>query len=223
MSDSVSMWWSEYLPLFAVGAWRTVQLTVMSMLLATALGLLIAVVRRMRVPGLSQFFAAFIQVMRLVPELVLLFLVYYSLPELGVLLSAFVSAVLVFGVHYSAFLSEVFRGGLEAIPHSQVEASKMLQLSRGVMWRRVILPQAVRNIIPTWGNYLQTVIKASALAGTITYGELFFQTNFMANQNFRYFEFFTVAAAIYFVLSWGAAKLQHRLERTFARERRKTA
>ncbi|WP_433500810.1 amino acid ABC transporter permease [Sphaerimonospora sp. CA-214678] len=223
MSDSVSMWWSEYLPMFAVGAWRTIQLTVMSMLLATVLGLLIAVVRRMRVPGLSQLLAAFVQVMRLVPELVLLFLVYYSLPELGILLSAFVSAVLVFGVHYSAFLSEVFRGGLEAIPHSQVEASKMLQLGKGVMWRRVILPQAVRNVIPTWGNYLQTVIKASALAGTITYGELFFQTNFMANQNFRYFELFTVAAAIYFVMSWGAAKLQHRLEKSFARERRKTA
>ena len=214
---------TEYTPLLAVGALRTVQLTVLSLLLATVLGLLIAVIRRMRMPVLSQLCAGFVQLMRVVPELVLLFLVYYSLPQLGIMLSAFASAVIVFGSHYSAFLSEVFRGGLDAIPHSQIEASKMLQMNTALMWRKVIIPQAIRNVVPAWGNYLQTILKATALAGTITFGELFFQANFLANQSFRYFELFTIAAAIYFVMSWGAAQLQKRLEQYFAKDRKAIA
>lgn len=210
----------DYAPFLVKGTINTIVLTGTSLLLASVIGVIIAVTRKMRVPLFSQALSLYVQLMRVTPELVLLFLVYYSLPQFGIVISAYLSALIVFSAHYSAFLSEVFRGGIESVPASQIEAGKVLQLRAPVMWFKVILPQAIRSVVPAWGNYLQTILKATALAGTITFGELFFHTNYLANKGFRYFELFTLAAVIYFVMSYIAARGQYALEKKLTKDRR---
>lgn len=212
-----------YAPALVDGAIVTLLITVCTMVLATIIGLAVAVLRTTAPRVVRLALGFYVETVRNTPELVLLFLVYFSLPQFGLILPALFAAIFVFSIHYGAFLSEVFRGGIKAVSARQWEAGRVLQLSTTRIWVSVVLPQAVRAVLPTWGNYLQTVLKASALAGTITVNELFFRVNDLASRNFQYLELFSLAAAVYLLLSLFASILQRVLENRFDYQKRALA
>jgi len=205
----------EILPDLLAGLWVTVQITLLSMTLALALGLVIAVIRYLKIPVISPFFTFYVLFVRGTPLLVQLHLVYV-LPEYGVTLSTFLTGVIVLGVNYSAYTAEVYRAGIEGVDRGQWEATTALSLPRRRTWTRVVLPQAVKTIIPVLGNYLIQMFKDSAILFAITVVELMRTANTIGSREFRYLEPFTIAAGLYLVVSYTSSLLVKRLEHRYA-------
>jgi polar amino acid transport system permease protein len=159
--------------------------------------------------------AAFVEFIRLTPLLVQLFFVFYVLPLYGVTLDAELAGVLVLGLHYSTFTSEVYRAGIGAIHRGQWEAAAALNMPTRLAWVRVILPQAVPPMIPTLGNYLIGMFKDVPTLSIITVYELLSTAKLLASQSFRYFETFTMVGVIFLGISYPASLLVRRLERRF--------
>ncbi len=149
---------------------------------------------------------------RLTPLLVQLFFVFYVLPELGVSLPPEPTGVLVIGLHYAAYVSEVIRSGIRAVATGQWEAAIALSLPTLVVWQRVILPQAIRPMMPALGNYLIQMFKEVPLLSTITIYELLGTANLIASSSFRYLETLTLVGFIFLILSYPSSLLTRNLE-----------
>jgi polar amino acid transport system permease protein len=208
--------WS-YLPPLLTGARVTIGLSMVSIGVATIVGLVVASGRVARLSVFNGLAKTYLASVRSTPELVQFYLVFYSLPALGIVIAPFWAAVIVLGLHYGAYLSEVFRGGILSIERGQWEAAQVLGMRRRVTWQRVVLPQVFRRVVPAWGNYFLIMFKATALASVITVQELFFSTNVIASRNFRYFELWTLTALIYLVISLAGSVVVRRIERRLAR------
>ncbi len=140
------------------------------------------------------------------------FFIYYVLPYGGIVLPPFASGVLGLTINYSAYMAEVFRSGIEAIPRGQWEAARSIGMSRRLMMRRIILPQAIRIVIPPIGNFFVAIFKDSALVSVITMRDLMFSGELLASATFKYFEIFAMVAIIYFIISYPTAKLVEYVE-----------
>jgi len=210
----------SYLSPLLRGATVTIALSTVSIGAATIVGLVVAAGRVGRVRVVNVLASAYLAAVRNTPELVQFYLIFYALPAAGVVIDPFWAAVIVLGLHYGAYLSEAFRGGILSIERGQWEAGQVLGMPRRVAWQRVVLPQVFRRVVPTWGNYFLIMFKATSLAGVITVQELFFSANVIASRNFRYFELWTLAALIYLVISLAGSVLVRRLERRLARSER---
>jgi ectoine/hydroxyectoine ABC transporter permease protein EhuD len=199
-------------PLLA-GLLITIELTAMVIVLSLVFALLVALGglsggRLLRWP-----IKAYIEVMRGTPLLLQLIYIYYVLPEIGIRLTAFVAGVVGLTLNYSAYISEVYRGGILAVPKGQHDAAAALGMTRGLAMRRIILPQAIRIVIPTLGNYFISLFKDTALCSVVSIQEVLFTAQISAARNFQYFTLYTVVAAMYFVVSFPAARLVGWLER----------
>ena len=191
----------------------TLVLTVYATVVAAALGLVFAMVRWTRVPVLSQAIWAVIEFVRSTPLLVQLFFLFYALPEFGVTLSPMITCVVGFGLHYACYYAEVYRAGITAVPVGQWEASTAIHLSRGRTWGRVILPQAIRNVLPSLGNYVIAMFKETPFAAFVTLPELMLTAQQVASDTSKYLEPFTMAGLIFLAASYPTALLLRRLER----------
>ena len=149
--------------------------------------------------------------------LVQLFFAFYVLPELGIQLPAEPTGILVIGLHYATYTSEVYRAGIRAVATGQWEASIALSLPTLSVWQRVILPQALRPMIPALGNYLIQLFKEVPLLSTITVYELLNTANLIAGSSFRYLETLTLVGLIFFLLSYPSSLLTRYLEVRLAR------
>ncbi|MEO1090759.1 MAG: amino acid ABC transporter permease [Pseudomonadota bacterium] len=198
------------------GLWITIQVSVLATLLATVLGLLVAL------PGLSEdrwaraFNRGFVEVFRAVPTLVMLLWVHYGLPVvLGVSLDVFTSGVLALAICESAFMAEVFRAGIQSIGRGQHEAAQALGLTPWQRFRLVILPQAVRRILPALGNQFVIVLKMSALVSVIGLADLTRRANELVTTLYRPLEIYTFLVLEYLVLvlvvSWAVRRLERHL------------
>lgn len=203
------------LPLLGAGLKVTVQLGVVSIAAGLLLGLSIALVRLYGLAPLRLLAKAYIDVFRSIPLLVLLIVVYYALPFVGISLSPFMSAVCALTAVSGAYTAEIFRAGIEAIPRGQFEASQALGLSFRDMMRDVILPQAIRVVVPPLTNNSINVIKDTALASVVAMPDLLKQATqaqaLEANPTPL-----IAAAVIYVVLLWPLVALVGRLERRLA-------
>ncbi|AWH94631.1 MULTISPECIES: ectoine/hydroxyectoine ABC transporter permease subunit EhuD [Dietzia] len=194
------------------GLVTTVQITFAGMAIAAVLGLLVAVFRYLRIPVVSQILGFLVYFIRGTPLLVQAFFVFYVLPEYGVTMSALVTGIIVIGVNYSAYTAEVYRSGIEGIPVGQWEAATALNLPGGRTWTRIVLPQAVRRVVPLLGNYLIQMFKDSAILSAITVYELMSVAKAIGQSEFRYIEPFTIAALLYLVVSVPCTLVLRRLE-----------
>jgi len=190
----------------------TIRISLLGFAVALAVGLLIAVARMSRSSLVSGPAWAFVEFVRLTPLLVQLFFAFYVLPELGISLPAEPTGVLVIGLHYATYASEVFRSGIRAVATGQWEASIALSLPSLTVWRRVILPQAIRPMIPALGNYLIQMFKEVPLLSTITVYELLSTANLIAGSSFRYLETLTLVGFIFLLLSYPSSLLTRYLE-----------
>ena len=202
----------EILPALLEATLVTVRLALLGFVVALTVGLLVAVARLGRFVWLSRLAWSFTECVRLTPLLVQLFFAFYVLPEIGIQLPAEPTGVLVIGLHYAAYTAEVYRTGILSIPTGQWEASTALNLSARDTWQRVVLPQAVRPMVPALGNYLIQLFKEIPLLSTITVYELLNTGNLLASSSFRYLETLTLVGVIFFLLSYPSSLLIRRLE-----------
>jgi His/Glu/Gln/Arg/opine family amino acid ABC transporter permease subunit len=199
-------------PLLA-GLWLTVQLTVVVILLSMVFALLVALGGMSRHRPLQWLVKAYVEVIRGTPLLLQLIYIYYVLPEIGIRLDAFAAGVIGLTLNYSAYISEVYRGGIQAIGRGQHDAAAALGMTPALAMRRIILPQAIRIVIPSLGNYFIGLFKDTALVSVISIQEVLFTAQILAAQNFQYFTLYTVVGIMYFAVSFPAARLVGYLER----------
>lgn len=192
---------AEFFPILMNGVVLTIVVTIGSLLLSTVLGLVWAMMRVSGIKVLSMLSASLINVIRGIPIIVLLFYLYFVMPDLGVTLSALQAAVLGLGIAYSAYQAENFRAGIEAIDKGQIEAAQSIGMGWWLTMRRVVLPQAVRIVLPPYGNVMIMMLKDSSQASTITVAELALQGKLIASSTFKNTSVFTLVALMYLTMS----------------------
>jgi ectoine/hydroxyectoine ABC transporter permease protein EhuD len=208
---------ADILPYLLRGAVTTVQLTVVSMALALAAGLVLALMRLSRSRPLRLLSGAYIEIIRGTPLLVQLFIIYYGLPQYGIRLEAFAAGVIGLSMNYSAYLAEVYRAGILAIDKGQWEAGGSIGLSRAALLQYIIVPQAARIVLPPVGNYFISMLKDSALVSTISIIELMRAAQLRVAITFRAMDIYMVVALIYFLMSYPCSVLIRYLERWTSR------
>ena len=203
---------ADALPLLIDGFTITLLATVLGMAIASVLGLVIAIARRtcpayVRVP--LRWITEFI---RLTPLVVQLLFVYYLLPQF----SALQIGIAVLGVHYSTYMAEVYRAGIEAVPVGQWEAARALSLPTSRTWRAVVLPQAVRATLPALGNYAISMFKDTPFLFAITVVELVTAAQQYGARTFQYLEPITMAGVIFLLASYPTSVLIRQVEKRLA-------
>ncbi|MCP3476215.1 amino acid ABC transporter permease [Bradyrhizobium sp. CCGUVB1N3] len=191
----------EFFPILLNGVALTIVVTIGSLILSTLLGLVWALMRVSGVGFLAGLSASVINVIRGIPIIVLLFYLYFVMPDLGVTLTALQAAILGLGIAYSAYQAENFRAGIEAIDKGQIEAAQTIGMGWWLTMRRVVLPQAVRIVLPPYGNVMIMMLKDSSQASTITVAELALQGKLIASSTFKNTSVFTLVALMYLTMS----------------------
>ena len=203
----------QILPYLLQGLLLTLEVTVLGSILAYVLGLIFALIRQSRTPVLSQVVWLFVEFVRSTPLLVQLYFLYFVFPAIGITLSSMVAGVLGLGIHYATYTSEVYRAGIEGVPAGQWEAARALNLSRARTWWSVILPQAIRRVLPALGNYTISMFKETPLLLTIGVVELVGEAQKQGSEFYRYVEPYTMAGLLFLLLSYPCSVLVRRLER----------
>jgi polar amino acid transport system substrate-binding protein len=206
----------SFLPLLLRGAAMTVALSIAAMALAVSLGLLLAVARAFGSRIVVWPVIAFIEIIRGTPLLIQLFIIFYGLPTIGIRLSPFWAAVLGLGVNYSAYEAENYRAGIQSIPKGHHDAALSLGLTRAQTIRKIVLPQAVRLVIPPVTNDFIALLKDSSLVSVITMVELTKVYNELASTYFDYIGLGLLAASIYFIMGLPIARLSRYMEARLA-------
>ncbi|MGE7469105.1 amino acid ABC transporter permease [Bosea sp. NPDC003192] len=212
---------AQFLPLLLQGLKFTILVTLGSLALSTVLGLVWALMRVSGVAWLAFIAKLVVNTLRGIPILVQLFYIYFVFPEFGLALSALQAAILGLGIAYSAYQAENFRAGIEAIDHGQVEAAESIGMGWFLMMRRVILPQAIKVILPPYGNIMIMMLKDSSQASTITVAELTLQGSLLASSTFKNMTVYTLVALLYLSMSLPLIAFVGWLERRFGKGARR--
>jgi polar amino acid transport system permease protein len=191
----------------------TVLATFAIMAIALIVALPIALARMSQHPALRVPATIYVQVLRGTPVLLQLFYLYYVLPFAGIRLEPWTAGVVGMSAAYSAYLSEIYRAGIEAIDRGQTEAALSLGMSRVQVMRIVVLPQAFRIVIPPIGNMFIGLFKDTSLLSIVTIRELMFEGQLLAATSFRHITIFTVIAVLYLAVCWPSAAIIDRLEK----------
>ncbi len=213
--DFAPVW--AHADLLALGLLNTLKVTATALAFGVPLGLLLALMRLAPSRWLAWPAGAVIEVFRTTPPLVQLFWFFFALPILiRVEMTPFAAAALTFSIQSAAFFAEVFRAGIVSVERGQWEAARAIGMNPRQTLRRVVLPQAVQRMIPAFLERAIELMKTTTLVATVSYADLLFQTNEVAQKTFRPLEVFTAAALIYFVVIFGASQLVHRIEQRLA-------
>jgi polar amino acid transport system permease protein len=194
-------------PMLLKGVAWTLGLTVISAVVGVAVGIACAWARSQGPAGLRWIAGVYVELIRNTPFIVQLFFVFFGLPAAGVRLSPEAASILAMVINLGAYATEIIRAGVEATPRGQVEAALSLALTRGQIFVRVVLPPALRKVWPALVSQIIIVMLGSAVCGQISTEELSFAANLIQSRNFRAFEAFMVATAIYLVLATGLRRL----------------
>ena len=212
-------WWfvGQILPDLLRGLVITVQATLTGTALALVIGLGLALARRSHIRAIAAVTGGVIEFIRSTPLLVQLLFAYFALPAYGIRFSGLVTGVLVLGLHYGTYMSEVYRAGIEGVPRGQWEAARSLNFTVSDTWRRVILPQAIPPIVPALTNYLIAMYKDTPLLLAIGVTELLLTAREIGSDTFRFMEPITMVGVLFFLVSYPSALLLRRLEARLAR------
>lgn len=160
---------------------------------------------------------AYVEFLRGTPLLVQVLIVYFGLPQLGIKMPRMTAGIVALTINSAAYMSEIVRSGIQAVDHGQTEAARSLGMTSVQTMLYVILPQAIKNILPAVGNEFVVIIKESSILYTIGIYELTYQANKLASTNYRYLETLMISALIYFVLTFVTSQLLGVLERRMRR------
>ncbi len=205
----------ESIPALLVGAWLTLQLTVVSVSIGLSIGLIGALGRVSSNPVSSGLAVFYTTIMRGIPLLVTLMFLYYGLPSIGIQLSAFAVAVIALSVTNGAYVAEIIRAGIQSIDKGQMRAARSLGMSYGLAMRRIILPQVVRRVLPPVANESITLLKNTALVSTIALSDLLRSGLEIMTWKANTFSPFAGVALIYLLMTLPMIWVVSRLEKKF--------
>ena len=208
---------STWGPFILGGAGITVFVSAVSITFATGLALVGAIGRLSRNPIINGVASLYVSLVRGTPLIVQIYFIYLALPQVGIILPAIPAGIIALSFNYGAYMTEVFRAGIQAVPQGQREAAQSLGLPERQVMRRIVLPQAFRIVIPAIGNDFVSMIKDSSLVSLLAVEELLYRAKLVGIQNFRTLESLVIAAAIYWILTIVFSYFQQRLELRMAR------
>jgi ectoine/hydroxyectoine ABC transporter permease protein EhuD len=203
----------SFMPPLLKGVLVTLEVSFTAFALSLVLGLAIGLARMARLAPVRLAAAAYIQFIRGTPLLLQLFTLYYVLPYAGILVPPFIAGVIGLGMNYSAYMAEVFRSGIQAVPRGQAEAAAAVGMTHRLAMRRILIPQAIRIVIPSLGNFFVSMFKDSSLVSVITMRDLMLSGQMLASATFKHIEIFALVALLYLAISYPAAKLVDGLEK----------
>ncbi|TWT07211.1 amino acid ABC transporter permease [Planococcus sp. CPCC 101016] len=203
-----------YIPFMLEGIWVTLKFVFFAIILGSILGTLLALFKIGSIKPLRWFADAYTSVFRGTPLILQLMIIYYSIPQLtGYDISPFLSAILAFGLNSSAYISEIIRAGIQAVDKGQMEAAQALGVPYRAMMKDIILPQALKNILPALMNEFITLTKESAIVSTIGYLDLMRRAQVVGADLFRNFEPLLFVGVIYWCLVMGLTMIGRVFER----------
>jgi len=208
--------YKSYAPMLLNGALMTLKLSSLAMICAIILGLFIALSRLYAPKPIAVLAFAFVEIIRGTPLLIQLFLIYYGLPNLGIKLNPFVAAIIGLALNYSAYESEIYRASISAIPHAQMEASLALGLNRWQALFHIIIPQAIRIVMPPMTNDFISLLKDSSLVSVITLVELTRVYGQLAAASYDYLGVGLITAFIYFLMGVPFVRLSRWIEKRYS-------
>lgn len=189
-----------YLPTLWQAAWLTLSLSLLAIAISLVIGAGVAVMRRSRSRLLRFLGAAYVEIMRNTPLLVILYIVYFAGPNIGIRLSSFTAALIGLSLNSAGYMAEILRAGLIAVSHGQIEAAQSQGLNAWQAFRYIVFPQVLRTIYAPLGNQVIAVILASSLASAVAVDEVASWMETVGSTSFRFFETFVIAAIVYLVL-----------------------
>lgn len=205
----------QFLPPLLLGAGWTIALSVTAAVGAVLVGLLVCLCKMSPSAALSRPARIYIEIIRGTPLLLQLFYLYYALPDIGIVMPAFVAGVVGLSLNFGAYLAELFRAGIQSVDSGQRQAARALGMSKALVFYLVIMPQALRNIFPALGNYALVLVKDSSLVAVLSVLELMRSGELLASATFRALEVYTLVGALYllicFVLSRGFIAAERKL------------
>ncbi len=202
------------------GAGITVLVSALAVAFATLLAIGGALGRISSNPIPNAIAGFYVSLIRGTPLLLQIYFIYYALPQLDIVLPAIPAGVTALSLNYGAYMTEIFRAGIQAVPRSQREAAQALGMPERLVMRRVVLPQAIRIVVPAMGNEFIAMIKDSALVSTITVHETLFLAQRIGRTAFEPVAALLIAGAVYWVLTIVFSFFQDRLEKRLARSDR---
>ncbi|MCI0347286.1 MAG: amino acid ABC transporter permease [Chloroflexi bacterium] len=212
----------EFGPYILGGAGLTLLISVVSIVLAVIFATLGALGRLSSNPVIYGLASFYVSLVRGTPLLVQILFVYLALPQFGVVIDPLTSGILALSFNYGAYLTEIFRAGIQAVPRGQTEAAGALGMTDRMRMRRIVLPQAIRIVIPAIGNDFIAMTKDSSLVSIITVQELLWRAQRIGQSNFKTLETLIVAAAVYWSITIFLSFFQERLEKRLAESERRT-
>lgn len=216
----MTQFWNDtlvYGPGFLSAAWTVLWLTLLTIVVSWAFGLAAALGQRSDYGAVRQLSAFYVWFIRGTPALIQIFIVYFGMPQLGVRLSPYTAGVLALAINSGAYVAEIIRAGLSAIPKGQMESSLALGFSPRETMRTIILPQVFRIILPAITNEALSTLKNTSLLSTITVVELTLYAQTLISATFRPFDFYIAVAVIYLLLTTILTQLAAFFERRYAR------
>lgn len=204
------------LPLFFEGAAVTIQLSLLAMAISLAWGLMVALARMSRQRGLSALAAGYVEVVRNTPVLVQMYFIYFGSAMAGYALSGFAAGLLALSLQNGGYLAEVYRAGIQSISQRQIEGAKALGMTKGLVLRIVVLPQAIRRVIPPIANQFIVIIKDTSLVSAISVAELMHAAKMLTDRTAASYETFVTLAVFYLVMVSIVTGFLHATERRLA-------
>ncbi len=215
---------SEYWPMFLRGAGVTLLISIIGTLFGSLIGLVIGVIRTVPMPGrglkrillkvVNGVLASYIEFFRGTPMIVQAMVIFYGTAmAFGIHMERLPAAIFIVSINTGAYMAEIVRGGIISVDKGQFEAAQAIGMNHLQTMLNVVLPQAIRNILPATGNEFVINIKDTSVLNVISVTELYFQTKSVAGNNFRYFEAFFVACIIYFIMTFTVTRILRYFER----------
>ena len=220
--EQIAVILQRYYPYFLEGVKNTLIIAAMSVMLGVVFGTLMAIMRMCRIKPLKWIAIAYIEFVRGTPLMVQLMFIFYGLPMIGIEFpdvswipnfSRFMAGIVAMSINSCAYVAEVIRSGIQAVDDGQMEAARSIGFKYGESMRLVILPQAIRNILPALGNEFVTVIKESSIVSVIGISDLMYGTNGVIALTYRSLPCLAIAACMYFVLTFISSRLIAMLEK----------
>lgn len=220
--EQIAVILQRYYPYFLEGVKNTLIIAAMSVVLGVVFGTLMAIMRMCRIKPLKWIAIAYIEFVRGTPLMVQLMFIFYGLPMIGIEFpdvawipnfSRFMAGIVAMSINSCAYVAEVIRSGIQAVDDGQMEAARSIGFKYGESMRLVILPQAIRNILPALGNEFVTVIKESSIVSVIGISDLMYGTNGVIALTYRSLPCLAIAACMYFVLTFISSRLIAMLEK----------
>lgn len=198
----------KYWPLFLKGTVNTIEFTVGAVLIGIILGIVAAFMKMSKVKVISVIGKVYIDIIRGTPSLVQLFIIYFGISELtGLNIPSYIAAISALGINSGAYVAEIIRAGIEAVDKGQMEAARSLGMSSNTAMQYIIMPQAIKNILPALGNEFIVLVKESAIVSVIGASDLMRQSDIISSATYKVFPPLIVVAVIYFILTFMLSKL----------------